>query len=437
MEIIRRAHEQAPGPDGIRRSRWAVIRNSYGQLKDTTIRTFHDWFPPKLFGEYRVTDHTYIITAFPGVHLEVLFRALDRPDQVSNLLSLELTGAWFNEAREIPRAIIEAMDARIGRYPSMRDGGPSWIGIIMDTNPPDDESYIYKMFERIRPKGWRIFKQPSGLSAHAENTKHLKGGQGYYKTLAIGKDPMYIRVYIHGQYGYLPLGQPVFESYNDNFHMARAPLDPIKGLPIFIGMDFSIVGCVIGQHTSLGQLRITDELTSEGLMGIRQFCTNRLLPLLRTRYYGFPVSGFGDPAGVARAPTDESTCFEILHSAEIGLTSIVEAPTNAFSARKDAVEHFLTYGWHGDPGLLITPTAKVLRKAMNGGYHFEKEAKSNSPDEYKLVPAKNYSSHIADALEYLCMFILQKGVRDKVEQAIINQLRVNGPHRVPSNVAGY
>jgi len=27
MEIIRRAHEQAPGPDGIRRSRWAVVRN--------------------------------------------------------------------------------------------------------------------------------------------------------------------------------------------------------------------------------------------------------------------------------------------------------------------------------------------------------------------------------------------------------------------------
>ncbi|MEN6455488.1 MAG: hypothetical protein ABFD10_14625, partial [Prolixibacteraceae bacterium] len=35
MEIIRRAHEQKASPDGIRRSRWAVVRNSYGQLKDT------------------------------------------------------------------------------------------------------------------------------------------------------------------------------------------------------------------------------------------------------------------------------------------------------------------------------------------------------------------------------------------------------------------
>jgi hypothetical protein len=140
VEIIRRAQEQAPSPDGIRRSRWAVIRNTFTQLSDTTIKTFHDWFPPSLFGQWRVTDHSYFITAFPGVHLEILFRALDRPDQLSNLLSLEITGAWFNEAREIPKTIIEAMDSRIGRYPSPRDGGASWYGMIMDTNPPDDTS---------------------------------------------------------------------------------------------------------------------------------------------------------------------------------------------------------------------------------------------------------------------------------------------------------
>jgi hypothetical protein len=34
-EIIWRAHKQAPGRDGIRRTRWAVIRNTYPQLKDS------------------------------------------------------------------------------------------------------------------------------------------------------------------------------------------------------------------------------------------------------------------------------------------------------------------------------------------------------------------------------------------------------------------
>ena len=410
IEIISRAHQQKPGPDGIRRSRWAVVRNSYGQLKDTTIKTFHDWFPPRLFGEYRVTDHVYIITKFPGVHLEVLFRALDRPDQVSNLLSLELTGAWFNEAREIPKTIIEAMDGRINRYPSMRDGGPSWTGMIMDTNPPDEDSYLYKMFERVRPEGWTIFKQPSGLSVHAENTRHI--AKNYYKKLAEGKDEMYKRIYIHGQYGYLVSGKPVFQSFVDNIHVARNPLEPIKGLDVLIGFDFALQPtCVLGQVTPTGQLRIIDELVSDG-MGLRQFCANQLLPLLRRKYFGMNVMGFGDPSGTSRSPTDESTCFEVLQGAEVGLRNVVPAPTNAILPRVGAVESFLNKMYAGEPGLIISPTCHNLRKAMNGGYHYEKDPKGNGED-YKPMPAKNFSSHISDATEYLCMYIEEKTTNDK------------------------
>jgi hypothetical protein len=437
IEIFRRAQAQKPGPDGMRRSRWAVVRNSYGQLKDTTIKTFCDWFPPKIFGEYRVTDHTYIFTKLLqfGVSLEVLFRALDRPDQVSNLLSLEVTGAWFNEVREIPWSIIEAMDSRIGRYPSKRDGSPSWHGMIMDTNPPDDESDLYKIAEVKRPSNFKMFKQPSGLSAHAENTKNLPV-KNYYQDLAKGKDAMFIRIYIHGQYGYLPLGASVFQSFSDSYHVAPNVLEPIKGLPIYIGMDFSIVGCLIGQLTAMGQLRILDELTSESLMGIRQFCLNRFLPLLRTKYFGMTVMGFGDMSGLNRTPTDESTCFDILHSNEIGLTGIEPAPTNALAARIDPVEHFLLKGWKGEPGLLISPNCKILRKAMNGGYYYERERKSNNPHENKLVPAKNYSSHIADALEYLCMFIVNREATDKQRKSFLAQLKQKR-YNPASEVAGY
>ena len=42
------------------------------------------------------------------VELEVIFLALDRPEDVKKLLSLELTGVWVNEAREIPKSIIDA-----------------------------------------------------------------------------------------------------------------------------------------------------------------------------------------------------------------------------------------------------------------------------------------------------------------------------------------
>ena len=45
-----------------------------------------DWYPEKYFGEYKVTDHDYYITEFPGVHCEVMFRALDRPGEPARII---------------------------------------------------------------------------------------------------------------------------------------------------------------------------------------------------------------------------------------------------------------------------------------------------------------------------------------------------------------
>lgn len=435
MEIIRKGHEQVPSSDGIRRTRWAVVRNTFGQLKDTTIKTFHDWFPPKIFGSYRITDHSYMITAFPGVQIEVLFRALDRPDQVANLLSLELTGAWFNEAREIPKSIIEAMDGRIDRYPAVKDGGCTWTGLIMDTNPPDDDSYLYKMFEIVKPESWEVFKQPSGLSAQAENTRHLS--KNYYVNLAKGKDDMYIRVYIHGQYGFMQTGKPVFTSYSDNVHCARVVLEPTKGLPLIIGLDFGLQpACTIGQITPFGQLRILDELVSDG-MAIKQFCINQLLPLLRTKYWGFNVVGYGDPAGSARVQTDESTCFDVLHSSDIGLQDVIPAPTNSLIARIGAVDNFLSKMVNGEPGFLLSANIRYLRKAMNGDYKFALvKSFRGGEQEAKDIPVKNFSSHIADSCEYLCLYIDEKQEYDKQKNSLLSRLKLQD-HHPATRIGGY
>ncbi len=436
MEIIKRAHEQAPAPDGIRRSRWAVIRNSYPQLRDTTIRTFHDWFPPKMFGEYRVSDHNYIITAFPGCHIEIMFRALDRPDQIANLLSLELTGAWINEAREIPKSIFTALDGRIGRYPSSRDGGCSWMGIFMDTNPPDESSWIFTLFEKRRPPNCAIFKQPSGLSPHAENTTHLP--KKYYQNLALGKDEMYLRVYIHGQYGYMIDGEPVFKSFKDNIHVASHSLEPVKGREVLIGFDFALQPtCVLGQIHPRGQLVILDEIISDG-MGLKQFCMNLLLPLLRTKYHGYKVMGYGDPSGTSRSPTDETTCFDILHSSEIGLNYIVPANTNALVPRIGAVESFLNKLVDGEPGFVLSPDCHTLRKAMNGAYHYELIPGSKTGQhKEKPSPCKDDYSHVADALQMLCLYIDEKAEIDKRHKAFLSQMQNRAPYRVADSLAGY
>lgn len=132
IEVVRRAMMQKRGKDGFRRSRWAIVRNTMPQLRDTTMKSWFEWFPDGTIGRWKETGKTYYIQ-MGDVRAEVMFRALDDEADVKNLLSLELTGAWINECREIPQVILDALDGRINRYPSRRDGdGPSWVGIWAD-----------------------------------------------------------------------------------------------------------------------------------------------------------------------------------------------------------------------------------------------------------------------------------------------------------------
>jgi hypothetical protein len=156
IEILYRALKQEPGPDGVRRSRWAAVRNTYGELKTTTIKTWADWFD----GMQSMKWDTPIVSTIKlpnlgdgtSMELEVLFMALDRPEDADKLRSLELTGAWMNEASELEKRVLDILTQRCGRYPSKKVGGPTWTGVIMDTNPPDDDSWYYKLAEEAEAR---------------------------------------------------------------------------------------------------------------------------------------------------------------------------------------------------------------------------------------------------------------------------------------------
>lgn len=194
LEILRRAVEQQRGPDGVRRTRWAVVRNTYRELEDTTRKTFEQWVPSRL-GKWQEADFIFRMR-FADVDAEVLFRALDRPGDIKKLLSLELTGAYFNEAREIPKAAFDAAQGRVGRYPSQKDGGPTWFGLWADSNPWHTNHWLAKL-RKARLKDFAFFQQPGGRSPHAENVANLP--PGYYQRLCAGKDAEWIRVYIDGE----------------------------------------------------------------------------------------------------------------------------------------------------------------------------------------------------------------------------------------------
>lgn len=399
FEVPRRGLLQAISAAGVRKTRFAVVRNTVPQLRDTTMKTWFDWFPNGSIGYYKETGKTYYIKA-DGLDCEVMFRALDDASDIKNLLSLELTGAWLNECREIPQEIVDALDGRIGRYPSKRDGWPSWLGIWADTNPPEMDSYWYRLMEnldvstgeRVDDNGWEAFHQPSGLSEHAENKKNLV--PGYYENLAQGKDKEFVKMYVHGEYGTTKSGKPVHPLFDREIHVAKSFLTPNPKIPIVVSADFGLTPAItIKQQDTFGRVLTLDEIVTER-MGLQRCIRLKLRPLLKSKYTNHRLILTGDPAGMSGAQTDERTCKDIFR--EEGYKNFTPAYSNNPIYRYGATDGFLSMLTEQGPAYLIDPRCKYLVRALDGGYHY----KVTKQGIQSTSPEKNIYSHIAEASHY-------------------------------------
>lgn len=397
MDILKRIVEQQPGPDGVRRTRFAIIRNTFPMLKSTSIKTWNYWIPSS-WGKMNMGSPISHTLKTPTIHAEILFLALDTAEDVKKLLSLELTGAWLNEAREMPKAIIDALTARVGRYPAKLDGGATWKGIIMDTNPPDDQSWWYQMAEVEKPANWKFFRQPGGLDPMAENRKFLD--DDYYDLQIAGKSQDWITVNVHAQYGYVVEGMQVYPMYLDNTHFSEDVIAN-ENFPISIACDWGLAPvAIIGQRMPDGRWLIVDEYISDdvGVMRFAEQLTNYVL----TNYPGFTVSTCnGDPSGMYKGKESEETCFQLMDN----FTPWAWQPApgnNDITMRLEAVRSALNRMVDGTPGFQIGPKCKKLRKGFMGGYHY-KYIEGSGGTRAMETPNKNEYSHIHDALQYMLL----------------------------------
>lgn len=415
MEIIRRAAEQEPF-EGVRRSRWAAIRNSYPELKSTTIKTWQDWAgeerAPMRWDAPITSNFSQRLKDGTTVELEVLFISLDRPDDVKKLKSLDLTGAWLNEGSELPKPVLDMATGRVGRFPSKAQGGATWSGVIMDTNSPDEDHYLYTLAEETKPEGYEFFAQPGALilkdgvyqpNPLAENVQNHMLGYEYWLRQIPGKADHWIKVFILGVYGSVHDGKPVYHEYNDSLHVK--PLNPLQGVQLDIGLDFGLTpAAVITQTDTRGRLLVLDELCGED-MAIRQFLEDILIPQLVKVYPAFwakkdtMIMCFGDPAGAQRAQTDEKSCFDEVKLARL---KIRPGRSNAWIPRRSAVAWYLSKLSGGQPAFLLDPCCTMLRKGFNGGYKYRR-IQVVGEERYTEEPMKNAYSHPHDALQYVAL----------------------------------
>lgn len=419
MELIRRAAMQEKGPDGMRRTRWAIVRQTLQQIKQTVLKEFYTWAEP--ITTFKVSENTIYIE-FDDVRAEIHLIPLDDENDQRRLLSMQLTGAWVNEFPEIDPNIIPSLNGRLGRFPSAAQGGPTWFGLIMDGNFPNEGGQWHSLLEETLPPDWQLFKQPGGRTPEAENIPNLPGGTEYYERLARGQSAEWVKRYVDAQYGNDPSGSAVFrDSFTSSFHGVSG-LQPVLGRPLLIGQDFGRDPCsVICQMDHRGRFLVLEEVIGEDI-GLEQHIALSLRPRLQDpRYLGLPVAVIGDPSGVAKSTLYEETSFDMMKRE--GFMAF-PAPTNDIDPRLRAIEAFLLQQQGGAPMFLIDPQmCPILMQGLRGGYRYSKM----KGGQRKPTPDKNSYSHPMDALQYAAL-AAHGGM---VQGQIMRRLRPPAPSSAP------
>lgn len=433
-EIVRQATLQSPNSQGVRQTRYVCVRNTNPELKTTTIKTWREWYnddwgrfvwqPPYTHRlNFQLPDKSL-------VESEIIFLPLDRPGDIKKLLSMEYSGAFINEAREIPKEIIEAVDSRL-RYPN---GSPDFPFIVMDTNsPPEDHWWPimsgdvpppeYMTEEEaalmVKPDSWQFFTQPGAVIENKDSRGHMLGytinpkrenqqrdgksgvPDAYYTGMIPGKSRAFINVYLLNKYQTLLDGKPVYPTFRREAHVAAQPLVPSPNLPMRVGFDYGRTpAAVFCQLYPGGRWVVFAELCAIN-MGAKRFGQLFKRYVADRGWSHMDFMFMGDPAGDDLPQSDETSPARMLGN-ELGAT-IRAAPTNDPTVRIEAVEQILDRMTDGGPAFTIDPRCKTLISGFEGGYRFAELGVSAGSVKYDVKADKNRFSHPHDALQYVAL----------------------------------
>jgi len=440
MHCFLNAMEQAPDLNGVRRSRYGILRATYPNLKSTTVESWKEWFGPTVKIVYDIPIRGTVKMPHPDgrttIEMELVFLALDREEDVIKLQSLQLVGAHLNETAEIPRGVFQMLKSRIDRYPKKFKVHPDYrdeykhlenkktgkVGavnpfIISDYNSVPTEHWLYKIAEEERPEKHEFWTQPSALimcskqqgfvmdggdnwykiNPFADNLEHLS--EDYYVDQVSGADPEWVSVFVLNNYGNLRGGKPVYKMYDDKVHFSDKPFEVSKGIPIVIGMDTGLTpAAAFTQFTSSGQFVIFDEIVTEDC-SIHEFAYDHLWPHIRNHYKGHQFEIVLDPEN-KRGQTDKKTARDILIKAGFPVSL---GKSNNPAQRFESVVFFL----RKKDGLIVTPKCPIIRKGFLSEFKYDKVSTTVQGTQWKEKVTKNIYSHVHEGLQYAAMEFVQ------------------------------
>lgn len=452
----------------VRWSKWLIMRHTFKSLDETTIETWNEWFGDKTRWVSNPYEGRYEDWAPDGIltRIDFICLASESKNIMNDLQSLELSGAWINEAIQCPYPVVARVFSRLGRFNPNPTGGVRLVTfhVIMDTNSPNETNWWREMEEVRQPDGWMFFVCPPAVLEErdertgkaryvandaanaerhrrrpAENVREIDGGYhegfSYWMDMLSVLDEDDIRMLLMNRFGLTMAGLGVFSDVWDaaRHKVSAKDAEIRRGLPVLGGMDCGRTPAVsLGQMMPNGRLVVQREATTwnqrlnngrGGLdrMDVVQFFDDRLLPVL-VNEYNYPncrLTLFADPAGknfnevvsmsaIERLQRERGVnivpCDKVqaLNSAVLDITN-----GNSTEIRVAAVKRELR-----QDNLQICEMCRMLCEGMAGRYCYRKKRslRGDGAEAYSDDPDKNEWSHGMDSLQYLVLAVFSGAV---------------------------
>lgn len=464
-DIQMRCLTQNPCADGIIRNRGAFIRGTHRELRETLVETWMQMFPHTkvrlshpLRGEYTCLngDGTKSVTEFLGY-------GMDKAGAESDLRSNAYSFGVMNECQYLGWHIVSLLRERVGRYPNKTMAPVNWremdgkwwyegnehipsewrwfknLGVNGDTNaPPEDHWWVYRAEKEPIPDLMEFFRQPPAMFRTfdeetekfvyvpnkgqrngifpAENIKNLPEGWQYYFDLVRMSGDDYAARNVLNEYAPTAVGTPVFSEFNKRWHVPKGGVSkPPSGTRVFAGMDFGRTPrVVLAWIDTRGRICCFSEVKRD--CGVQMFAERELLPHVTALGISpWNVRIFCDPAGGLLGEQSERTSIEIMRQAGFDAVAPVLI-NNSESMRLETVRQFLTRIVGETGGIVFDRSGcpdSIL--AMNGGYVWGRRKLHGEYQDLDKPDKRSIHSHIADAIQYLCVGIKYGGTEPNSE----------------------
>ncbi len=425
--------------DGWVRFKLACIRDTYRDFARTALASWYDFFPiahpftvEHSGGQDRPVKHILRWETYRQgygkipVEFQMETGAIGDANVEQFIKGYEVSAGWGNETDMMDERVPGLLFQRTGRYPKVEDIAPQELErvsrdgrkafdkmglsyepneIILprivwgDLNPPDIDNWVYRFCIKEKVPGFTLYRQPSGLSANAEN--RVGKPRSSYELEAATQPDHIVRRMVHGEFGYALDGKPVYPEFSLQRHVADQSIKPRERIPLSMGFDAGgSPACVINQFLPNGQKLTLHEICARPGTGPGRF-SEMVLEVLLDRFAGFTIGeAWGDPSafwGADKQAGELSFMETVSRALSI---NIMPAPSNEPSIRHEAVRWYLGAPIDANTErLLIDP---VHCPMMVGGYaaHYKltKQASIGATD--KLAVQKNEYSHPHDADQY-------------------------------------